>query len=139
MGDVTAYSNPKARDQLTKFITITRSDTTASIKAELQRDAVISGLYIIGDAASDATTSASVSVGTTSTANELINAYDVKTATTGAGYFTAGAKAVATAMGTKLTVDTPIYAKYTFSGANTSGGPWIVKIEYFVPGPGETL
>jgi hypothetical protein len=96
-------------------------------------------MYIIGAAASDATTSASVSVGTTATANEILDSFDVKTAATGEGYNIAGAAAVGSIFATKLTVDTPIYAKHTFSGANTTGGPWTVKIEYFVTGPGETL
>jgi hypothetical protein len=139
MGDVTVYSNPKARDSLTKYIQIARADTTAAVKAWLPRDAILSGLYVIGAVASDATTSASISVGTTATANEFIDAFDVKTAATGEGYNPAGAAAVGSAMATKLTVDTPVYAKYTFSGANTTGGPWTVKVEYFVTGPGETL
>lgn len=139
MADVTVYSNPKARDCLSKYIRVARSDTTAAVKAWLPRDAVIGGMYVIGAVASDATTSASISVGTTATSNELIDAYDVKTAATGEGYNVAGAAAVGSAMASKLTVDTPVYAKYTFSGANTTGGPWTVKIEYFVTGPGETL
>ena len=139
MGDVTVYSNPKARGGLTKYIQIARADTTAAVKAWLPRDAILAGMYVIGAVASDATTSASISVGTTATANEFLDAYDVKTAATGEGYNVAGAAAVGSAMATKLTVDTPVYAKYTFSGANTTGGPWTVKIEYFVTGPGETL
>lgn len=139
MADPTVYSNPKARDCLSKFISITRSDTVASVKAWLQKYSVITGLYVIGAVASDATTSASVNIGTTSSATELLSAFDVKTAATGEGYNPAGAAAVGSVMATPLTVDTPIYAKYVFSGANSTGGPWTVKIEYFVTGPGETL
>ena len=40
----------------------------------------------------------------------------------------------------KLTADTPIYAKYAETGtASSTGGPWFVKIEYVVPGSGETI
>lgn len=131
-------SYPKPRSCQEKVIPITRTDTTAAVMAWLPKNAVISGMYVIGAVASDATTSASVSIGSTSSANEFLAAFDVKTAATGEGYSPAGAAAVGSAMMTPLTVDTPVYGKYTFSGANTAGGPWYVKLEYFVTGPGET-
>jgi len=121
------------------MFSIARTDTVASIMAVIPKPAVISGLYIIGSVASDATTSASVNVGTSSTATELLNAFDVKTAATATGYQPAAAKAVGSVMCTPLTVDTPLYAKYVSSGAESTGGPWIVKVEYFITGPGETL
>jgi hypothetical protein len=97
-------------------------------------------MYVIGHAASNAVTTATVSVGTTATANELLDAFDVKTAATGEGYNPAGAAAVGTAFMSKRTADTPLYAKYAETGgASSSGGPWFVKIEYFVPGPGEPV
>lgn len=131
-------SYPKPRDTLEKIVKIVRTDTTAFVGAALPRDAIISGLYVIGYAASDAATTGVISVGTTATSNELIASFDVKTAATGEGYSPAGAAAVGTAMMTKLTADTPIYAKYAETGtASTTGGPWFVKIEYFVTGPGE--
>ena len=139
MASPTVYSNPKARDGLSKYITVTRSDTVASVKAWLQKYSVITGLYVIGSVASDATTAATVSIGTTATANEIIASYDVLTASTGEGYNPAGAAAVGSVMATPLTVDTPIYAIYASTGAESTGGPWTVKIEYFVTGPGETL
>jgi len=131
-------SYPKPRSSQTKLFQVSRTDTVASVKAWLPKDAVIVGEYIIGAVSSDATTSAAVSVGTTSTSNELIADFSVLT-TTGEGYHAAGASAVGSAMATPLTVDTPIYAKYAGSGATTTGGPWTVKIEYFVTGGGETL
>lgn len=133
-------SYPKPRDTLTKYITIARTDTTAFVGAKLPKDALISGIYVIGAAASDAGDSASVNVGTTSTSTELLAAFDVKTAATGEGYNIAGGAAVGSALATKLTVDTSIYGKYIEAGtASTAGGPWVIKIEYFVTGPGETL
>ena len=131
-------SYPKPRSTQTKLFQVARTDTTASVKAWLPKSAVIVGEYVIGAVSSDATTSASVSVGTTATSNELISAFSVLT-TTGEGYHPAGASAVGSAMATPLTVDTPVYAKYAGVGAETTGGPWTVKIEYFVTGPGETL
>ena len=132
-------SYPKPRATEAKLFQIARTDTTATQFATLPKYAVIVGEYVIGAVASDATTSASISVGTTATSNELIATFDVKTAATGEGYSPAGAAAVGSAMATVLTVDTPVYGKYTSSGAETTGGPWTVKIEYFVTGPGETL
>lgn len=135
-----SLSYPKIRDGLTKVIKIVRTDTTAFVAAWLPKDAVLTGMYVVGQVASDAATSASISVGSTSTANEYLATYDVKTAATGEGYNPAGAAAVGSAFMEKLTADTPVYAKYTESGtASTTGGPWYVKIEYSVVGPGETV
>jgi hypothetical protein len=64
--------------------------------------------------------------------------YDVKTAATGEGYNPAGAAAVGSAMATKLTADVSVYGKYTGVGGGDSGS-WVVKVEYYVTGPGETL
>lgn len=127
---------PKRREFSTICIPVAFTDTTAVIKATLPKGAIIAGLYIYGTAGSGAVTSAVVSVGTTVTATELINAYDVKTVGTAVGYFTAGTKAGG--MFTKLTTDTPVYVKYTGVGGGDSG-TWTVKINFFVTGPGETL
>ena len=138
---VSLYGTPRSRGSQTKFISIARTDTTAAIKAYLPKDAFIVGMYVIGGTASDAGTSASISVGTTSTSNELLATYDVKTAATGEGYSAVGAAAVGSAFATRLTADTAIYGKYEEAGiASTAGGPWIVKIEYFVGiGQGDSI
>ena len=135
-----SISYPKPRGSLEKTIKIVRTDTTSFLAGWLPKDAVITGMYVIGQAASNAGTSASVSVGNTATANEFLNAFDVKTAATGEGYSPAGAAAVGTAFMEKLTSDVPVYAIYAESGtASSSGGPWYVKIEYSVVGSGETI
>lgn len=137
---IVSLSYPKTRDSLEKVVRIVRTDTTAFIGAWLPKDAVITGMYVIGAAASDAGTTANVSVGSTATATEYLAAFDVKTAATGEGYSPAGAAAVGSAFMNKLTADTPVYAKYAETGgASTTGGPWFVKIEYSVVGPGETI
>jgi len=130
---------PKVRESLTKFVKVLYTDTTAFIGAWLPKDAIITGMYVIGHAVSGAVTSAVIGVGSTSAANEYLASYDVKTAATGEGYNSAGAAAVGTAFCTKLTADTPVYAKYTGVGGGDSGGPWFVKIEYTVPGGGEDI
>ena len=131
---------PKARSTLCKMGSLARTDTTAKELFGLPKDAVIVGIYVIGGAVSNAATTATIGTGSTATANEHMTGYDVKTAATGEGYNPAGAAAVGTALGTKLTTDTPVYGIYAETGtASTSGGPWIVKYEYYVTGPGETL
>lgn len=135
-----SLSYPKVRDSLEKVVKIVRTDTTAFVGAWLPKDAVITGMYVIGAAASDAATTAVISVGSTSSANEYLASYDVKTAATGEGYSPAGAAAVGSAFMSKLTTDTPVYAKYAETGtASTTGGPWYVKIEYSVVGAGEDI
>lgn len=131
---------PKARSLLTKMGTIARTDTTATVLFGLPKDALIAGIYVIGDAASDAGTSATIGIGSSTSANEYMASYDVKTAATGEGYNPAGGAAVGTAMVNKLSADVSVYGKYAETGtASTAGGPWVVKVEYFVTGPGETL
>jgi hypothetical protein len=132
-------SYPKVRDSYSKFVKVLFTDTTAFLATVLPKDAIITGLYVIGHAVSGAVTSAVIGIGSTSAANEIMASYDVKTAATGEGYNPAGAAAVGTAMATKLTADTPVYAKYTGVGGSDSGCPWFVKIEYTIPGSGEDI
>lgn len=135
-----SLSYPKTRDALEKVIKLVRTDTTAFVGAWLPKDAVITGMYVVGAAASDAATTATIMCGSTATATEYLAAYDVKTAATGEGYNIAGAAAVGSAFMTKLTADVPVYAKYAETGAASStGGPWYIKIEYVVVGSGEDI
>lgn len=134
-----SLSYPKNRDCYVKFVKVLYTDTTAFVGAYLPKDAIITGLYVVGHAVSGAVSSAVIGIGSTSAANEYMASYDVKTAATGEGYNPAGAAAVGTALCAKLTADTPVYAKYTGVGGSDSGGPWFVKIEYTVPGPGEDV
>lgn len=133
-------TRPAARGTMAKFVKVLRTDTTATIRAWLPKDAFIVGAYVIGSAASDAATSAIISVGSTSTATEYVASYDVKTAATGEGYSAVGAAAVGSAFATRLTGDVPLYVKYTEAGtASTVGGPWYVKVEYMMIGSGELV
>lgn len=135
-----SLSYPKVRESLEKVVKILRTDTTAFVGAWLPKDAVITGMYVVGQVASNAGTTATISLGTTATSNELLASYDVRTAATGEGYNPAGAAAVGTAFMEKLTADTPVYAVYAETGtASSAGGPWFVKIEYSVVGGGETI
>lgn len=129
-------SYPKPRESYSKFVKLARTDTTAFQAAWLPKDSILVGAYVIGTAVSNAGTSATISLGTTTSANEIISGFDVKTS--GVGYVPVGTTGVGSFFGSKLTADTPVYAKYTESGtASSSGGTWLVKLEYIVPGPGE--
>lgn len=131
---------PKVRTILSKVVKIVRTDTTAFIGAVLPKDAVITGMFVTGHAASDAGTTANINVGSTSTATEYLSAYDVKTAATGEGFSAVGAAAVGSAFMTPLTGDVQVYAKYAETGgASTTGGPWFVQIDYVLVGNGETI
>lgn len=133
-------SYPKVKNSSEKIVAVVRTDTTAFLGCWLPKDASITGIYVVGAAASDAGDSAVVECGSTSSANEYLASYDVKTAATGEGYNPAGGAAVGSALMSKLTADTPVYFKYTEAGtASSLGGPWYVKIEYTVTGPGETV
>ena len=129
------FTTPPAVEILEKTVQIKRTDTTAFDAFVLPKDVVIAGVYVMGNTASDAGTAATVSVGSNpGTTNECVAAFSVKT--NGAGYYAAGAQA-GTSMGSQLTADTLMKAKYVESGtASTTGGPWLVKVEYYFPQQG---
>ena len=131
---------PKARGTLTKMGSLARTDTAAKELFGLPKDALIVGIYVVGGTASDAGTTATIGIGSTASANEYMTGYDVKTAATGEGYNPAGAAAVGSALCSKLTTDVPVYGIYAESGtASNIGGPWYIKVEYYLAGPGETI
>lgn len=129
---VSVNDQPKPRSVKSKFFSIARTDTTAAIKAWLPKDSFIVGMWVIGSAASDAGTAATIDVGTSATSTELLASFDVKTAATGEGFVQAGAAAVGSAFASRRTADTPIYAKYTESGTASAAGAWTVRIDFFV-------
>lgn len=134
-------SYPKPRSTQTKLATVTFADTTAREVMVLPKYAVIVGVYVIGSAtaAGGTLSAATLNIGTTTTATELVAAFDVFGAT-GEGYHPAGAAAVGSAFATPLTADTHVYAKYIeVTGAGATTGSWTIKFEYFVTGPNETI
>lgn len=135
--ETVSFTSPPAKEMLVKTVQIKRTDTTAFSAFTLPKGAVIAGSYVMGATASDAATTATVSVGSNpGTTNECVAAFSVKT--NGAGYFAAGATA-GTSVGSQLTADTLIKAVYAETGtASTTGGPWLVKVEYYIPQQGTT-
>lgn len=132
------FTTPPAVELYAKTVRIVRTDTTAFDAFVLPKGAVIAGSYVMGQTASDAATTATLDVGSNpGTTDEILQDFDVKGAT-GVGYYAAEAKA-GTSVGSQLTADTLIKAKYTETGAaSTTGGPWLVKVEYYFPQPGNS-
>jgi len=136
----TTLSTPKSKSSYTKYGSLARTNTTAKQLFKLPKGALISGIYVIGSAASNAATTATIGIGSTADANQFMTGYDVKTAATGEGYNVSGGAAVGSAMVTGLTADTTVYGIYAETGtASSSGGPWVVKVEYVLVGPNETI
>jgi len=132
---VVTSTTPPAVDLLAKVVQVARTDTTAFNAFVLPKGCVVAGVYVLGVTASDAGTTAIIDVGTNpTTADEILDSFSVKTS--GDGYFAAGATA-GSALGTQLTADTLYKAAYSESGtAANTGGPWLVKVEYYFPSPG---
>lgn len=133
-------TTPPSLEILNKTVQITRSDTTAFDAFVLPKGVVIAGAYVLGVAASNAATTAILDVGTNpGTSDEIVDSFDVKTASTGKGYNAVGS-ATGALMGTQLTADTLYKARYAETGtASTSGGPWLVKVEYYYPQQGQSF
>lgn len=138
-GMTVGATTPPAVSTVTKLVEVKRTDTTAFDAFVLPKGARLAGAYIIGSVASDAVTSASISVGTNpGTTNEIIAAHDVKTAATGKGYVPVNNASIGSGWTAPATADLKIKAKFTQSGGDTTGGPWLVKVEYYFPQSGQT-
>lgn len=136
-----SLSYPKNRECQSKLAAVTFADTTARQIMSLPKGAIIAGIYIIGSVTASGGTlsAATLNVGSTTTATEYVAAFDVYGAT-GEGYHPAGAAAVGSALCTPLTADVAVYAKYIEgTGSGATAGAWTVKVEWYMPGGGETL
>lgn len=129
-------SYPKPRSTQNKIFAIAREDS-ATEKCWIPKDAVVIGAYVILSGACAGTT-ATISVGYGGSVNELIAAFNCSTAD--AGYHPVAGKAGADVIAcTKQTADRLIKATYAAGDSGeTTGALGFVKLEYFVPGGGET-
>ena len=128
-------TTPAGVSMICKTVQVTRSDTVAFEAFTLPKHSVLAGVYVMGVTNSDATTTAVLHLGTNpGTTNEVLTSFSVLS-TTGQGYHAAGV-AGGTKLGVILTTDTLIKAQYVGVGAETTGGPWIVKTEYYIPTQG---
>lgn len=120
-----------------KSFPVTRAMTAGTDRAfVLPKNARIIG-YALSGTASDAGTTATLSIGTTSgTPVEHVNALDVKAAATGSGFgFLRG---VTAAVGNKLTGDTIIYVKYAETGGASTVGSWWLDVTYVTDSSSQT-
>lgn len=123
IGQRTSPLQPANKVISAKFENIDRTITTPEIIYTLPKGSVPIYVIVEGTTASNAGTSASVTVGTIATGN-YFGTFDVKTS--GATTILSGSN-----MGVKLTADTPITATYAETGvASTAGGPWTVIVGY---------
>jgi hypothetical protein len=131
-------TTPPSLDILAKIVQVARTDTTAFEAFVLPKGAVPVGAYVMGATASDAVTTAIIDVGTNpGTSDQLVDSFSVKT--NGVGYHAVGATG-GSSLGTQLTADTLYKARYAETGgASTTGGPWLVKIEYYFPQQGNSF
>lgn len=129
----TVLTAPFGKQPQVKSFAVTRSMTTGNDKAfVLPRGARILG-YILSGTASDAGTSATLSVGTTAgTPVEHVNALDVKAAATGSGVGVL--RGVTGALQSKLTNDTIVYVKVTEVGGAATVGSWTLTVIYVLSG-----
>ena len=133
MSSIVNLSYPKPRSTQSKVFAVARADN-ATQKCWLPKDAVILGVYVIQMVAcSTAVSTFDIGLGTD--VDGILN--DFQMGTTSVGYAVGGA-ACGVAVGTKLTADSVVTSTYTV-GSSTAGGTGFVKIEYFVPGPGEAV
>ena len=123
-------TTPSSKDVVVKVFRVTRTDTTSVVKAVLPADASILDAVIYG-VASDASTTATLNVGTTSAATELVSGQDVKTAGGKIYPTTAFSPNFPNTEPRPLVGDIQLFAKYAETGtASTVGGPWTVVIYY---------
>lgn len=120
-----------------KTFAVTRSMTGGTDKAfVVPKNARIIG-FVTSGTASDAGTTATLSIGTTSgTPTEYVNAQSVLAAGTGNGVNLL--KGVAGAVGAKLTKDTIIYVQYAETGTASTAGSWQLYVVYVLDSSNQT-
>jgi hypothetical protein len=128
-----SLSYPKPRELLSKIFPVARTDSSTA-KCVLPKNAIIAGVYVIQTVAAS-TAAATFSVGWSGSTTAVLNGFSM--GTTSVGYAASGT-ATGSGVATKLDSDKQIICTYTV-GSSTAGGTGYVKIEYFVPGPGEAI
>lgn len=109
---------------------VTRSMTAATLLATLPRGSRILGLMLETAAVSNATTTATLSIGTSTTSTELINALNVLTAGTPVGLSLQPGVANSVGSYTRSNAPVSIYALYAETGTASTTGSWIIYILY---------
>lgn len=120
---------------LTKRATVARTDTTAKNLFTIPKGAIPTALRVYSTTASNAASTATLSIGKTGTAAHYLSAFDIKTTGTGSGLQDLD-KAVPLNLFVvgSATASLQIIGTYAETGtASTTGGPWTVEMDYYVP------
>jgi hypothetical protein len=116
---------------LTEYVlhgTVARTETSAKTLGTLPAGAVITGLAVSGPTASDAGTTATLSVGTVGgSGHDYLNALDVTSGGSGVGQHLPSGTVLGSVGGAAVTV-TGTYAET--GTPSTTGGPWTVVIRF---------
>lgn len=128
---------PIVKDVKVKQFQVTRTMTAGTDKAfVVPKNAQIIG-YVLSGTASDAGTTAVLSIGTTSgTPTEHVSSQSVLAA--GAGNGVNVLKGVTAGVGAKLTSDTMVYVKYAETGGASTTGSWYLFVLYVHNSSGQT-
>lgn len=107
--------------------TVARTDTSAKDLFTIPANADVHAIFVYGETASDAGTTAVIDIGKTGTADHFVNNFDVKGSTgTGLNLTTA-----ATNLGDVGTSNITVIGTYAETGgASTTGGDWTVVMLY---------
>lgn len=110
---------------------VARTMTTATQVATLPRGSVILG-FVLSGVASDASLTATLSIGSTTAANEYVNGANVLAAGSGNGVnlLSGVAGAVGAQANPPTQADLPIYVKYAETGVASTAGAWKLWILY---------
>lgn len=124
------YADGTSRLCATKIATVARTDTTAKNLFTIPANAQVLDVKIWGTPQSNAGTTATLSVGKTGTNTFFVNGFDVKGGTDKAQNRPTASNLFAS-VGTAAIQVVGIYAET--GTASTTGGPWSVLVDYFVP------
>lgn len=121
---------PAGKSVRVKAFTVARTETVAALKAMLPAQSSVIGVKVFGSVASDAGTSATVTVTITDHSGTVSSgAYDVKTNGAATGEITMSG--LPNLESTPAQGDLKVSAVYAESGtASGTGGPWKVIVEY---------
>lgn len=107
--------------------TVARTDTSAKDLFLLKAGDIPLEINVYSPTASDAGTSARLSIGSTSNASYFVAAMDLKGSTITSGGIGQSTPSSAANLAVPLAFDTVVQATYAESGAaSTTGGPWTV-------------
>jgi len=109
---------------------VARTDTSAKDLFTLKAGDIPVRIFTWGTAASNAGTSATISLGSTSNVAYFLAGLDVKSTTLTSGGLGQAVPSSAANLATPLAFDTTVQATYAEGGsASSTGGPWIVYME----------